>query len=177
MNTGIKVRLVSKGWTNFTGSLGFNALFEDGVSKEHLNARQIARIASSIRCDDVDTGEQVGPATAALQIARKGEAPVIKPARTQEEVEKDEADERERLAAEAQARKAEEEKALAEAQAKLEAEDSDPVVYSRQELEAIGAQDGGAGLRPIAEPLGVKGRSITDLVERILEAQSKAAAE
>lgn len=173
---GIKVRLAAPQWANFTGSMGFGAKFKNGVSIEPLSARHIARIASSTRVVDNETGEQIGPSVTQLDITRRAQAPVIKQAKTLDVVKQEEKAEAEVLAKQAAKEKAEEEAALAEAQAKLEAEtDDELVIYSRQELEAIGHNDGVAGLRPIGDKLDVKGRAISDLIDRILEAQAEAA--
>jgi hypothetical protein len=170
----MRVRIVSPGWETFTGSLGFRAVFENGESVGPLDRRQIARIGSSIQIVDIETGLQVGPSVVAASM-KFNEAPVAEPLIEQSVVDRAEADERERLAKEAEARKAEEAKALEAAKAKA-AEEAASVVYTRQELEAIGANDGIAGLRVIAEPLKVKGRGIAELVTEILAAQAKLAA-
>ena len=45
--------------------------------------------------------------------------------------------------------------------------------YTREALEEISDSQGMAGLRTIAEPLGVKGTSKAELITEILEAQGK----
>lgn len=169
----MKVRIVSKGWENFTGSLGFQAMFRNGVSVEDLNQRQIARIASSLRVVNADTGEQVGPAVTAQSLYNKT-MPVARPVKTLEQAKSEQAESREQLAAAAEEQAKADKASLAEAKAKAEAAVEDIVVYSRQELEAIAANEGIGGLREISEPLGVKGRAITELVNEILKAQDEA---
>jgi hypothetical protein len=175
----VKVRIVSPGWENFTGQMGFGAPFENGVSTIDLTPRVINRLGASLQIVDADTGVQVGPSANAVFIHSQ-EAPVTAPLAEKVDVDKAEADERERLIKEADERKAAEAEALAAAKAKAEAEAAEnakSVIYTRQELEAIGANDGIDGLRQIASPLGVKGRAIAELVTEILAAQAKAAAE
>lgn len=167
----MKVRIVSNGWETFTGSLGFQAVFKDGVSVDDLNPRQIARIGSSLAIVDVETGEQVGPSVVAQKLS-SAMAPVIEALPMQEEVEQEQRDERARLLAEAEERKEAEKAALAEAQAKAQEDADEITIYSRIELEAIGANNGINALREIAAPLGVKGRSISELVKEILQAQA-----
>lgn len=43
--------------------------------------------------------------------------------------------------------------------------------YTREDLEGVADKDGIAGLRAIAEPLGVRGRGIAELIGEILAAQ------
>lgn len=169
----MKVRILSAGWETFTGSLGFRAEFKDGVSVSDLDQRQIARIGSNLRIVDIETGLQVGPSVVALAV-QSAPAPVV-PELQREDVRKAEkAETVAELVAQEQARKEADEAAFKEAMTKAEGITDEIVVYSRQELEAIGSNDGIEGLREIAKPLGVKARSITDMVEAILKAQVKA---
>ena len=139
------------------------------------------RIGCSLSIEEVDEdGEnvgQVGPAATLFNIrgddmpvrahTETGVESVLRIQAEREEAEKNAAAEAEKAAAEAEA--------LASARAKIESET--PVVYTRMELEGIGANDGIAGLRAIAETMdNVKGRSVTELVAAILKAQAKALA-
>jgi hypothetical protein len=167
-------RLTAPGWENFTGSMGLNAMFKDGRSVEPLTPRQIARIGSTTVLVNDETGEQVGPSVIHWNVQSTAMT-VPTPLQTQTQADADAEVERARLIAEADARKAEEAAALAEAQAKAQAAVDEAVVYTRQELEAIGANDGIAGLRAIATPLGIKGKAIAELVTEILAHQAKLA--
>lgn len=171
----MKIRIVSPGWETFTGQMGWGAVFEDGVSVGEIIPRVINRLGASLQIVNAETGEQLGPSANAVNV-HDHDAPVAAELETHTEIEQGQADERERLAKEAEERKAAEAVALEAARAKAAA-DAAGVVYSRQELEAIGANDGIDGLRQVAEPLGVKGRSIAELVNAVLDAQAKKAAE
>lgn len=165
-------RLAAGAWANFTGSMGYGAMFKDGLSVEPLTKRQIARIGSTTQLVHADTGEQVGPSALHNFIqARQMEVQPQLVTKTESDAKEEES--RKDLFEAEQARKAAEAKALEEAKAKAIAAVEDGVVYTRDELEAIGANDGIAGLREIATPLGVKGRGIAELVNEILEAQNK----
>jgi hypothetical protein len=170
----VKVRIVSKGWESYTGSLGFRAVFKDGVSVDDLDTRQVARIGSNLTIIDVETGLQVGPSVAHLNLQpvsfRVAEVLV-----DQAQEDRTVAFDRDKLAAEVETRKATDAAALADAQRKAQEQFDADVVYSRVELEAIGANDGIAGLRAISTPLGVKGRGIAELVNEILAAQAQRA--
>jgi len=167
-----KVRLTAPGWENFTGNLGFQAEFKDGVSVNDMTLRQIARIGSSTTIVDAETGEQVGPAADAVkaQLAFSNVTPALK---TAEVTEVEDAAHRDALAKEDSDRKAKEAAALADAKRKAEEAIDEIVIYSRIELEAMAANNGIQGLRDIAKPLDVKGTSITGLIAAILNAQTK----
>lgn len=168
----MKVRIVSPGWETYTGFLAYMAEFKDGVSVNELTPAQIGRIGSTVQIVNDETGEQVGPSTVALAGVAT-ELPKVEVLKTMDVVKAEEAESAEALRAAEAARKAEEAAALKEAEEKAKAAAGAPVIYSRLELEAIGANDGIAGLREIADPLDVKGRSISELIEAILEAQDK----
>lgn len=167
-------RLAAKGWQNFTGSLGHGAVFKDGVSVEPLTARQIARIGSSTILVNDETGEQVGPSVIHhfIQSKTMEVTPQLKNA---EQEKADHEFDRRELAAAEKAQAEADAAALKLAQEKAMQQIEDAVVYTRAELEAVGANDGIAGLREIAKPLGVKGRGISELVDEILAAQTKLA--
>lgn len=170
----MKVRLAAPGWENFTGTFGFQATFTNGVSDNELTPRQIARIGSTTRIVNIETGEQVGPAQAALLLQRTS-APVAAPVVTTDVLKEDEARERAHLLAEQKRQEEADAIALSEAQKKAEEKVDEIVIYSRAELEAIAGNDGIGALRKIAEPLGVRGRAIGDLINEILAAQAKKA--
>lgn len=169
----MRIRIVSKGWETFSGSLGYNAVFENGVSVNDVPDLIMRRIASSLMIVDDATGEQVGPSSTMVNSVTQP-MPILQDAPALAEVEQDKEDERERLYQEQKARVALEAEALEEARKKAETSIDDIVIYSRSELEAIAANDGINALRLIGDPLHVKGRSITDLIEAILEAQTQA---
>jgi hypothetical protein len=167
-------RLTAPGWENFSGNFGFGAMFEDGLSTVELTQRQIMRIGSSTVLVDAETGVQVGPSVIHLNL-QPVEMTVPVPMQNAADEAATEEAERERLAREADERKAEEAAALAEAQRKAQEAVDAAVVYTRQELEAIAANDGIEGLRVIARPLGIKGKAIAELVNEILAHQAKLA--
>jgi len=171
----MKVRIVSKGWETFTGQMGPGAIFKDGVSVDDLHPRIIARIGSSVKIEDAETDEQVGPAVIAQLMHDKPIAPAVAVIK-REDVEVAAEVEKEKLieAEKEDAKKAAE--ALEAAKEKKVDEEAD-IVYTREELEAIAANDGIAGLREIGEVHGVKGRAIAEMIDEIIEAQNKKLAE
>ena len=177
----MKVRLAAKGWEKFSGNFGFQAQFKDGVSVNDLTPRQIARIGSTTLIVCAETGVQVGPAQIALLLQGKPipvapamQSLVQRQAEDALDTERVEA-ERRQLADAEKARKAEEAAALEEARRKAEDSVDEVVIYTRDELEAIASNNGIAGLRDIAKPLGVRARAIKEMIDEILEAQNKKA--
>jgi hypothetical protein len=152
--------------------MGFGAMFKNGVSVQPLTARQIARIGSTTKLVNDETGEQVGPSVIHRTL-QASDMVVPTPLKNKSQSDAQFEFDREKLAAEEEARKEAEAKALAEAQAKAVEQVENAVVYTRAELEAIAGNDGIDGLREIAKPLGVKGRAISELVNEILAAQAK----
>lgn len=169
-----KCRLAAPGWVNFSGTFGHGAVFSEGVSVNPLTARQIARIGSSTILVNDETGDQVGPSVIHnfLQDQTMTVTPEMKTAE-QESVEFE--FDRDKLAEDEAARIEIEAAALKAAQDKAQKQMDEAVVYTRAELEAIGANDGIGGLREIAKPLNVRGRAISEMVEEILAAQTKLA--
>jgi hypothetical protein len=49
------------------------------------------------------------------------------------------------------------------------------IAYTNEQLGAIADKEGIKGIRAIAEPLGLKGNSIADLIDKVLAAQAEAA--
>lgn len=167
-------RLASPGWDTFTGSLGHGAVFENGLSVEALNFRQIARIGSNFILLNEETGEQVGP-SAVHNFIQSQEIAVAPELKNADQEAADLEFDRQKLAEDEKARADADAAALAAAQEKAMAQIEEAVIYSRSELEAIGAANGIAALREIASPLGVRGRAIGELIEEILKAQTKLA--
>ena len=141
-----RVRLAEPGWATYSGHVG-TALFEAGVSVEPISFREQQIIGGIIRIESLDDGEegtQIGPA-AELVRSRQIDA------------------DHERVAA-ADTGVA----AGSHGEMRLVAER-----YTREELEALADRRGITGLREIAAPYNIKGRSINELIGEILEAQAK----
>lgn len=141
-----RVRLAEPGWATYSGHVG-TALFEAGVSVEPISFREQQIIGGIIRIESLDDGEegtQIGPA-AELVRSRHIDA------------------DHERVAA-ANTGVA----AGSHGEIRLAAER-----YTRDELEALADRRGITGLREIAAPYGVKGRSINELIGEILDMQAR----
>lgn len=143
------IRILTKGWETFTGDIG-QIHFENGVSKEAIAEVYVNRVAAQLHVVDAETGEQVGP-VARMQGCKTLVAPV--------EV-------KTKVATEAQIAQMQNSDQTAP-----EMNDDGFILYSEAQLGEIVDKQGIDGLREIAIPLGVKGRSINDLIAAILRAQ------
>lgn len=145
------VRLIERGFEKYTGMLG-DIEFQDGVSVERLGRMQIDRIASAMRCESHD-GVQLGAAARLVQGKHMG-APNVNS--HQVAVKAPDAMESHPVKAE-------------------DPESPEPSTnakfYTRDQLEVIADAKGILGLRQIAEPLGVKARSVNELMDEIVKAQ------
>lgn len=111
--------------------------FKDEISVEAVDPMIAARLGSLIRIEAVDAGQQAGSA-ANMERAKDMQAEVVA--------------ERPRGSTESQGQPTPVEKTPA---------------YTREQLEQIADQHGISGLRTIAEPLGIRGRSINELIDAI----------
>lgn len=177
----MKIRIVSPGFETFTGPLAGGTMFEDGLSVGDVDRRLVMRIGAALSVVEVDDEGnelgQVGPAATLFNIRgddmpnkTQAETGVESALRLQAAAEQD-AKRKQEEAERVEAEKA----ALQSAREKLASET--PVIYTRLELEGIGANEGINGLRNIAAKMeNVKGRSVSELVAAILKAQTKALA-
>lgn len=140
-----RLRVIESGWDGYSGYVG-TVLFERGVSVDLVSFREQQILGGILRVESMDEGEegtQLGPA-AELVRSRDIDA------------------DHERVAATAQGVPVGE-----HGEVRLAVER-----YTREELEEIADRRGISGLRDIAAPYGVKGRSITELINEILQAQN-----
>lgn len=151
-DTSVRVRLVQANWDHYTGQYGPH-MFKDGVSIDRIPQVFVDRIAAQVRCVNADTGNPLGLAQRMIDAdIMKIEMPVAPPLQTAPEgqLEKDQAT-------------VEESKAVEQKDALR--------LYSYDELCALVDEKGINGLREVAAPYGVKGRSIPDLITALLNAQ------
>ena len=149
-------------WKDYTGSLG-GYYFENGRSKDALPIRAALRIGSNMEAFDED-GLRLHPSTypmidqpgsipapsSSLEVEGSKPLPVYEPVSKVEDVPTiDLAPTRE-----------------------VQADGTIKVSYTRAQLEAIADKKGINGLREISDPLNVKGRSVTELIDKIVEAQA-----
>lgn len=153
----MKIRLVQPGFESFTGSMGALA-FESGLSTTDVQERDFLRLSSVMKCERED-GSSASPADALLAIANVG-APTPEAAR--------EAELESNAAALAAFTQPEADKPQTAAPTMPAA-----AIYTEEQLGALADKEGIKGLRKIAEPLGIKGNSIKDLITGIIEAGVK----
>lgn len=195
-----KLRLMKPEMADYTGHIGMT-YFENGVSVDDVSPQQINLISAvtlaTVVTDDApvtgDDWTQAGPSANlvnALKLQAEVEAPmligdpevppsVITPADQEIPYE----DPKPKTADDILSREiAVAEKALERAEQEMDAVRDqlvlplDTTVYARADLEKIADDDGIDGLRKIATPLNIKGRQITELIDKILAANPAAPA-
>lgn len=148
----MKIKIVEPGYEGFTGMFGV-VEFVDAVSVHDVSSAEINLLSSILRIVDAETDAETG------KLAQEAFA-MDKPAVV--EYFPTLAD----LAA-----------GVTHGQAKSEAPVVQAKTYTQKELEVIADKKGIAGLREIADPMGLKGTSIGKLIQSILDHQSGVAFE
>lgn len=144
----MKVRIVEPALSNYTGML-YSISFKDGVSERELTTQEVSIIGASMRVESME-GDQVGAGMEHM----KAHSMTLDNALTKNAKDVDDV-------------------TAASDAAKLDTvtADSQVISYTREQLEAIADKDGISGLREIADPVGIKGRSINELIGELLEYQ------
>lgn len=145
----MKLKITEPGWENFSGNLGVT-MFDGGVSINEVPRVEINCISASIRVVELETGESVG--ALGLDADAQNKPCTSHNLKNMEEI----------FA----------EQAAGVAPAVVAAFVAGADSYTKEELEKVADKGGIAGLREIAEPLGLKGTSIGKLIELILAKQS-----
>lgn len=146
----MKLRLTQPGFDTYTGQMG-TVFFENGLSTADVKPNDAVRMAAQFLCEWED-GSTASVAQSLLDHAHMtvGDLKAVT------------------NADQAFAQQAAEAGALA---SKAAAEDGVTKTYTEESLAAIADKSGIKGLRVIAEPMGIKGNAIADLVRAILEKQ------
>lgn len=150
------VRLIEPGFEKLTGLFG-QYEFKDGVSVAELTDREAAVICGILRAETTE-GVNV---SASAKMLNEGNIPAV----SVPEMKRGNSDE-----PEAAVESDEVESDEVETEEVIEASDDDKD-YTFDELAAIADSKGIDGIRNIAKPRGVKGRSINELIEGILKQQ------
>lgn len=142
----MKIKIDEAGYENFSDFLGVTQ-FANGVSVDDVLPRQVNLLASVVRIVDAETGVQYGPGHD-FEAVQNIEAVTEKVLHLG--------------------------KALVDAKeipkvAKVE-DKKEVNRYTQAQLEDIADKDGIAGLRAIAEPMGIKATSVAKLIDEIIKA-------
>lgn len=190
----MKVRLKQPGFENFAGQMG-SFQFEDGLSTTAMPERDFLRL-SAVMSVCRENGSTAQPIDALLSIANKP-APSAAEAAAAEQAQSDAILGDETKVRKPRATKAKkdvvtdggaylnsapeqsgpEEQSEAQDEEQKRVEQVAPAegqLYSREQLGQIADESGIKGLRTIATPLGIKGNSIAELIEEILQATNGA---
>lgn len=155
----MKVKLTQAGWEDLNGWFGAFE-FVDGVSVKDLNPAECNRLRACVGCDIIERDEGYVPMNADYSEIKSAEAPVgntiqpVDPEELEKKLEKDKQSLMSRIANAIKSKEVEK-------------------VWTAEELEAIADDEGIAGLRRIADPMGVKGKAIQQLIDDILKEQAK----
>jgi hypothetical protein len=145
-----RLRIVEKGFETYTGELSVY-MFENGVSVETIPRVERDRIAATMACVEVDEGGREKGAGVAERLVSESKARAPEPEQTE--------------------RQSEDEKSKEEREVAAKATISTVTFYSEDELDAVIAEGGIHALREVAKQWNLKGRSIPQLRDDVLNAQ------
>jgi hypothetical protein len=157
----VSVIIKAAGWEGYTGPLG-TYLFKDGKSTGTIPLRAALRIGSSLECYDQD-GRRLHPSTYPIH-----DSPSSIAAQT---ITYPVGDENATPAYVPETKTVEKTAEIDTTPAKELVGGQVREIYTRAQLEAIADKRGIDGLRSIGESKGVKGRSVVELIDKILGAQ------
>jgi hypothetical protein len=140
----MKIKIVEAGWAGFTGHLGPTE-FIDGESVHDVSPAEMLNLSGIVALEDVSTGRDPSVAQALIE-SLLIPAPVHR-LKTQAEID-------------AEAKNAPAPVGVAK-------------IYTEDELKAVADAEGIKGLRVIGEPLRAQGKSIAELIGKILAAQTE----
>jgi hypothetical protein len=150
-----KLKIVQAGWGGFTGHFG-SVEFQDGVSVESLDRRQIDFLAGIVSCEIVN--EDPGQPNEVAGIAHRLIGGAAIPLEVLEPLPR-----------------ATDAEIAAEMKAEMNKRGIPPTqeFFTKEQLEAIAEKEGIEALRKIAKPWNVRDRKISNLIIEILKAQSE----
>lgn len=158
-----RIKIIQSGWETFTGEFA-GMVFVNGETEEPATQVTTDRIAAELDVIDADTGLPLGPQHRLLasQCVTLEAVEALERASEQPEEPKvpvtgdeDPATENESEAEETG------ENAIV----------TEPEIWTEEKLAAVADDKGIKGLREIADPMGVRGRAIPELITEILAAQ------
>lgn len=144
------IKIVQPGNETYTGIIS-GVRFENGLSIEPMNQADAERMGAFMRIVDADTDEPISPTHRMVQMRNQGVAP------------------REGLIPIKRS----------PATGKVKEKKSEKLIsyeYTRESLETAADAEGISGLRRIAEPYGVRGRSINEIIDSLMAIKSNAEA-
>jgi len=175
----MKVRIVDKVLAGYTGML-YQFEFLDGVNLTDLTDAQAAMIGAVMRVENVESGQQVGAGVDAINARNV----TLSDAQAKEQITADQTavdnasvikspSEIDDDATHDSVVVINEDTLAATTPVVTLSEPTAAEVWTADSLAAVADAKGIAGLRAIAEPKGIKGRSINELIREILAAQAE----
>lgn len=150
----MKVRLTQAGFETYNGQMGV-IFFENGLSLDDVSRMDAVRIAAVMSAEWED-GSNLSPTQSLLDNVHNA-APVV--TESADESAEPKAETTPPLSTEA----------VEEQASPVQAAEA-AVRYTEAQLETIADEQGIAGLRAICDPLGIKGRAISELIQELIGA-------
>lgn len=138
----MRVKIVEPGWEGYTGNFGV-AVFENGVAE--LSELEANRVGAAVRIVELnEDDEEDGVVNVGHEITKTKD--MSAPVEERVEVSDEPAPETEKV--------------------------EEREVHTREQLEEIADAEGIKGLRVIANPLGIKSTKMSELIDKIMEAEN-----
>lgn len=147
----MKIRMTDAGYASFTGAFG-TVNFENGVSVDEVSSAEARLIGAIVSIEALEDGEFKSDSQKLMDAKDMPASMETLPTLAQ-------------LMSEGKVKSPE---------TKSEPEQPKQLEYTKEALEEIADKKGIAGLREIGDPMGVKGASITKLIDGILSATKPA---
>lgn len=142
----MKIKIIESGWAGFTGLLGWTE-FVDGVSADEVSRAEAQHLSAIVQIEELDAaGDSTGKSPSMAQVIL---------------------DTHGKSMGNATLPTADTLPAAAQPLAK---------VYTADELAALADAEGIKGVRKVADPMGLKGTSIAELIGKVLQTQGEIAA-
>lgn len=170
----MKIKIGSQGWAGFTGFLG-GVQFKDGVSVDHVAAMDQLRLSAIMTIEDAETGIQLGTNAAQPQSKHTSipqATKLLEPENPETEFPQqiNEPD----YEVNPNVVKVPTPADLLDGVDALDPNDEIAVIthkgWNKELLEQLADEQGITGLRLVSDPLGVKGRGISELIKAIMDA-------
>lgn len=158
----MQVKITDPGFAGFTGHFG-SVYFEDGVS-EHISNAEAERLGCIVKCETLD-GVNPSATQRMVDIQSKNLDELLAMGKGVDGADRNKAQNGEIKSSVA---KPGEEPPAAQTGTATPAGVKPSLDFTREDLEALADKDGIAGLRNIGSQHGVKGRSITEIINELM---------
>lgn len=173
-----RLRIDKKGYSTFTGQMG-DVAFVNGESVESVSESEARRLGSFIAMVAIETDKQVGYGQEMVDIKSKTAAEVSEPLKMSRKKPEDKKDRPKLTLKEAKAKR-DKEKAAKAAKAEQERlakeKTNTELTYTEDSLSELADTKGINGLRDFAKDYDVYGRSIVEIIGKLMQLKNYGAA-